>query len=69
LADYAIPRGIGTLGIFLLSTRWISGKEVDVYSETGKRGGVFMAASPCLNSPVGNDYFEKLTAYFEKNRL
>jgi len=66
LADYAHSKGIELGGYSLLSSRWIS-EEVDVINpETGKRGGVIHGSSPCLNSQWGIDYFEKLTAFFEK---
>ncbi|WP_205164581.1 MULTISPECIES: NPCBM/NEW2 domain-containing protein [Arenibacter] len=66
LADYAHSKGIELGGYSLLSSRWIS-EEVDVINpETGKRGGVIHGSSPCLNSEWGIDYFEKLTAFFEK---
>jgi len=62
LADYAHERGVELGGYSLLASRSISAED-DVVLPEGQRPT--FGNSPCLCSPWGERYFEKLYAFFE----
>jgi hypothetical protein len=66
LADYAHEKGIELGGYSLLASRRISDEHDVIHPETGKTGGAIFNNSPCLGSAWGQEYFRKLTQFFEK---
>ena len=66
LVDYAHQRGIELGGYSLLASRRISDEHDVINPETGKTGGAIFNNSPCLGSSWGQDYFRKLTQFFER---
>jgi hypothetical protein len=65
LADYAHQRGIELGGYSLLASRRISDEHDVINPETGKTGDAIFNNSPCLGSEWGQEYFHKLTHFFE----
>ncbi len=67
LADYAHSKGIELGGYSLLASRRVSDQDDVVNPATGKPGGfAVFGNSPCLGSVWGQEYFQKLYAFFEK---
>jgi hypothetical protein len=66
LADYAHEKGIELGGYSLLASRRISDEHDVINPKTGKTGGAIFGNSPCLGSEWGEEYFRKLTHFFEK---
>jgi len=66
LADYAHQRGVELGGYSLLASRRISDEHDVINPETGKTGGAIFNNSPCLGSAWGQEYFRKLTQFFER---
>jgi hypothetical protein len=66
LAQYAHQRGIELGGYSLLASRRISDEHDVINPKTGKTGGAIFNNSPCLGSSWGQDYFHKLTQFFER---
>jgi hypothetical protein len=66
LADYAHHRGIELGGYSLLASRRISDEHDVINPDTGKTGGAIFNNSPCIGSVWGQDYFRKLTQFFER---
>lgn len=66
LADYAHRKGIELGGYSLLASRRISDEHDVINPETGKTGGAIFNNSPCLGSEWGQEYFRKLTQFFER---
>ena len=66
LAEYAHQNGIELGGYSLLASRRISDEHDVINPETGKTGGAIFNNSPCLGSSWGQDYFRKLTQFFER---
>jgi hypothetical protein len=66
LANYAHSKGIELGGYSLLASRKISEKHDVINPKTGKTGGAIFGNSPCLCSEWGNEYFKKITNFFEK---
>ena len=65
LADYAHERGVQLGGYSLLASRRISAEHDVVDQETGETGHAFFGNSPCLESAWGQDYFRKLSAFYQ----
>jgi hypothetical protein len=69
LADYAHNKGIELGGYSLLASRRISDEHDVINPKTGKTGGAIFGNSPCLGSEWGQEYFRKLTEFFEKTNF
>ncbi|MCG3122254.1 MAG: hypothetical protein GIKADHBN_00635 [Phycisphaerales bacterium] len=70
LADEAHARGVALGGYSLLASRSIDEHNDVVNPATGKPGGfATFGNSPCIGSPWGRSYFEKLYAMFEATGL
>ncbi len=67
LAEYAHQKGIELGGYSLLASRRISDEHDVINPETGKTGGAIFNNSPCLGSVWGQEYFRKLTQFFERS--
>ena len=66
LAAYATERGIHLGGYSLLASRRIQpDSDNAINAETGEPGGSTFGFAPALASDWGQDYFAKLTAFFE----
>lgn len=65
LADYAHKKGIELGGYSLLASRRISDEHDVINPDTGKTGEAIFNNSPCLGSLWGQEYFRKLTKFFE----
>ena len=66
LADYAHQRGVELGGYSLLASRRIGDEHDVINPKTGTTGGAIFNNSPCLGSSWGQEYFRKLTQFFEK---
>lgn len=69
LAEYAHKKGIELGGYSLLASRRIDDADDVINPKTGKTGGAVFGDSPCLLSNWGNDYFRKITTFFEKTGM
>ena len=65
LADYAHNKKIALGGYSLLASRSIDPQNDVINPQTGKTGGARFGDSPCLCSRWGQEYFRKLTQFFE----
>jgi hypothetical protein len=69
LVDYAHERGVELGGYSLLASRHIDDANDAINPDTGKPGGMTFGHSPCLGSPWGRRYFEKLRRFIEATGL
>lgn len=65
LAEYARSKHIALGGYSLLASRSINPVNDVINPKTGKTGGARFGDSPCLCSTWGENYFRKLTQFFE----
>ncbi len=67
--DYAHEKGLQLGGYSLLSSRRISEEDDVINPETGERGGVIHGNAPCLGSNWGEEYMNKLYAFFKETGM
>jgi len=65
LAAYAHSRGIELGGYSLLASRRISEADDVINPKTGTTGGAIFGNSPCLGSPWGLNYFDRIRRFLE----